>query len=105
MSASGAPEAAGGAPGPSEAGGGSTLDPEQRAAPSNSLPHLDECAADALLRVLLREDDPRYAGLKRALDDEDACDTALSALKELVLVSPDRWGADVAVSRLGIDPG
>ena len=100
MSAPGAPRTAGGAAGPSTACGDSPLGPEELASLfSDPFSLLSEDQAEALLVKLLGEDDPRVAGAKRLLQDEEACGDTLKALQALSLVPSDRWGEAVAVCR------
>ena len=98
MSAPGAPGTAGGAAGPSTACGDSPLGPEELASLfSDPFSLLSEDQAEALLGKLVGEDDPRVAGAKRLLQDEEACGNTLKALQALSLVPSDRWGEAVAV--------
>ena len=74
MSAPGASGPAGGAAGPSTASGDSPLGPEELAALfSDPIAGLNEDQAGALLGKLLGADEPRVAGVKRLLQDEEAC--------------------------------
>ena len=100
MSAPGASGPAGGAAGPSTASGNSPLGPEELAALfSDPIAGLNEDQAGALLGKLLGADEPRVAGVKRLLQDDDACGETLRALQALSLVSSDdRWGEAAAGS-------
>ena len=102
MSAPGAPGTAGGAAGPSTACGDSPLGPEALASLfSDPFSLIGEDQAAALLEKLVGEDEPRVAGVKRLLlQDEEACGDTLGALQVLSLVPSDRWGEAVAVGRL-----
>jgi len=99
MSASGAPEAAGGAPGPSAVGGDSTLDIDEDAALSHPLLLLAESDAGTLLEALLSSDDPRFANMRGLLQDDEGCSTVPGALKAMALGPSDHWGPAVAESR------
>ena len=64
-----------------------------------------EDQAGALLEKLFGADEPRVAGVKRLLQDEEACGDTVRALQALSLVPSDRWGEAVALCRLAPSEG
>ena len=95
MSAPGAP---GAAAGPSTASRDSPLGPAELAALlDDPIALLSEDQAGALVEKLLGADEPRVAGVKRLLQDEEACGDTLVSIHALSLVKSDRWGEAVAV--------
>ena len=96
---------ASGAPGPRRgrlrpAGSRRSLGPAELAALlDDPIALFSEDQAGALLEKLFGADEPRVAGVKRLLQDDDACGETLRALQALSLVSSDdRWGEAAAGS-------